>query len=118
MTTELETTNLVKHYFNICNTALSNHREGPVYGSLLTLINQFASGSTVLVKVVDNDSPKDRYFTTRFIDGEFTPVVEGEDEADARFEVECSFLEKVMKNSDTFVDNPSKLDWSWLRRGE
>jgi hypothetical protein len=118
MTTDLETTNLVKHYFNICNTALSNHRESPVYGSLLALINQFASGSSVLVKVVEDDSTKSRFFTTRFIDGEFTPVMEGKTEADARFDVECSFLEAVMKNSDEYVDNPKKLDWSWLHRSQ
>ena len=118
MATELETTNLVKYYFNICNTALANHRESPIYGSLLALINQFASGSTVLVKVVDSESTKDRVFTTRFIDGEFTPVVEGEGQADAEFKVESNFLETVMKNSEEFVDNPEKLDWSWLRRGE
>ena len=118
MASELETTNLVKHYFNICNTALSNHRESPVYGSLLALVNQFASGSTVLVKVVDGDSMNGRFYTTRFIDGEFTPVMEGERKADARFEVKCTFLETVMTNSEEFVDNPGKLDWSWLRRGE
>jgi hypothetical protein len=68
--------------------------------------------------VVDSSSTKRRFFTTRFIDGEFTPVVEGKDYADAEFEIECTFLETVMKNSDEFVDNPERLDWSWLRRGE
>ena len=115
MTTKLETTNLVKHYFNICNTALAAHRDSAVYGSLLAVLNELASGDAITLKVVD-DSGEDRHFTTRFIDGEFTPIREGEHDTDARFVLERAFLEKVVKNSDDFVENPGKLDWSWLRR--
>lgn len=117
MTAKLETTNLVKHYINICNTALAANRNGPVYGSLLALVNEFASGDAITLKVVD-ECGESLYFTTRFIDGEFTPIREGEHDTDARFVLERSFLDSVVRNSDVYVKNPEKLDWSWLRRRE
>ena len=118
MTTTLETTNLVKHYFNICNTALASHKDSPIYGLLLALMNQLTSGKVIEVKVINGRSDDGEYFTTRFVDGEFTPVVEGKGESDTRFVVESDFLEKVFRNSDEYVDSPGKLDWSWVRRDQ
>ena len=118
MTTRLETTNLVKHYFNICNTALASHKDSPIYGLLLALMNQLVSGKEIEVKVVNDRSGDGEYFTTRFIDGEFTPVMEGKGDSDARLVVESAFLEKVFRNSDEYVDSPGKLDWSWVRKDQ
>lgn len=117
MTTRLEVTNLVKHYFNICNTALAAHRDDAVYGSVLALLNQYASGDTITLKVVGEASREALYFTTRFIDGQFTPIREGEHDPDTGFVLEREFLETVVDRSDEYVDSPEKLDWSWVRGG-
>lgn len=116
--TRLETTNLVKHYFNICNTALASHKDSPIYGLLLVVMNQLTSGKVIEVKVVNGRSDDGEYFITRFIDGEFTPVMEGKGDSDTRLVVESAFLEKVFRNSDDYVDNPEKLDWSWVRKDQ
>lgn len=122
MTSKLETTNLVKHYFNICNTALATHRNSTVYGTLLAVLNELASGKTILLKVAGADGEPQRCFTTRFVDGAFRPVMEANPnqgeagDTDAQFFLERSFLETVVLDADDYIENPEKLNWGWLRK--
>ena len=115
MTSTLETTNLVKLYFNICNTALASQKYSAVYGTLLAVLNEVASGDIITLKVVGKEGDEDRYYTTRFIDGEFTPIMDGARDADAQFTVDHAYLESIVKDADRYIANPEKLDWSWLR---
>jgi hypothetical protein len=112
-----ETLNLVKQYFNICNAALATHREKAAFGTVLALINRFASGDTITLQVIDDTPAPAGYYTTRFVDGQFTPVQPGEQHPDDRFTLHRRFLEDVVAHADHYVEHPEKLDWSWLRPG-
>lgn len=117
MATSSETLNLVKQYFNICNAALATHREKAGFGTVLALVNRFASGDTIALRVVDDTPAPDSYYTTRFVDGQFTPVQPGKQHPDDRFTLHRRFLEEVANHADDFIEHPEKLDWSWLRPG-
>lgn len=110
-----ETLNLVKQYFNICNAALATHREKAAFGTVLALINRFVSGTTITLEVVDDTPAPPGYYTTRFVDGQFTPVQPGEQHPDDRFTLHRRFLEEVVAHADHYIEHPEKLDWSWLR---
>jgi hypothetical protein len=113
-----ETLNLVKQYFNICNAALATHREKIAFGTVLALINSYASGSAITLQVIDDAPAPPSYYTTRFVDGEFTPVEVGEQNPDSRFTLNRSFLEDVAGRAGHFIEHPEQLDWSWLRPGK
>ncbi|MDT8387543.1 MAG: hypothetical protein RQ736_08520 [Thiogranum sp.] len=116
MNEELHTLNLVKHYFNICNTALLHRKDKLVFGPALAVLNQLASGDTVVLRVVDDPGAVLGCYTTRFIDSEFTPIEEGQqDDPDTGFTLQRSFLEEVVQHSDYYIEHPQKLDWSWLK---
>ncbi len=115
MNETLSTINLVKHYFNICNTALVRHRNDLVFRPVVAVLNRLASGETIGLTVVDVSDAPAGFFATRFFDGQFTPVMEGTpDELDARFILRRDFLEEVVRNADDYIRHPEKLDWSWL----
>lgn len=114
MAIDLGTTNLVKHYFNICNTALLQQENKLIYKVAIEIVNRVASGENITVDVVAEDgAPLGRY-TTYFKDGQFGPIREGEHEPDAHFRLSRPFLAQVLENADTYIRHPEKLDWSWL----
>lgn len=115
MSAPLETTNLVKHYFNICNTALTSGADRALYGALVKLLEELAGGSTITLRVVDTESGVEPCYTTQFADGQFTPIVEGERDPDTHFTLSERFLREVVENADAFIEHPERLDWSWLR---
>lgn len=116
MNETLSTLNLVKHYINICNTAFTRHKEEMVFGAALAALNKYTSGEVITLQVIDSENRNVGYYTTRFIDGEFTPIMEGDQSnADAHFTLRKSFLEDVLSNADNYIDNPERLDWSWLQ---
>jgi len=118
MNEQTSTFNLVGQYFNVCNKALALRKKNPIYAVIQTLVNQFHSGEIIAVKVVD--IPKQPgvpagYYTTRYIDGQFTAVCESEHNPDTHFTLRMSFLEDVVEHADDYIKHPEKLDWSWLR---
>lgn len=115
MSDNLSTHNLVKHYINICNTAFTRHKDELIFGSALAVLNKYASGEVITLQVVDAADKPLGYYTTRFIDGEFTPVMEGDQgNSGACFDLRRSYLEHVFRNADDYIDNPEKFDWRWL----
>lgn len=116
MNENLSTHNLVKHYINICNTAFTRHKDELIFGSVLAVLNKYAAGEVITLQVVDAEDKTLGYYTTRFIDGEFTPVMEGkQDNSDVCFDIRRSYLKEVFKNADDYIENPERFDWRWLQ---
>lgn len=113
----LTTLDLVKHYINICNTALATRNANPVVTLVESLVEKAVSGEVINLTVVDDADVPAGYYTTRFVDGRFTPVEEGQAKADASFTLSRAFLEEVVENSDHYIAHPERLDWSWLTPG-
>jgi hypothetical protein len=110
----LSTKNLVKYYFNICNTALVEHRDNPLFKAAVSLADKFAGGDNISLQVVNDAGESLGHFTTYFKDGQFGPTTEGVHEPDKAFIVKQAFLQEVVDNGDEYIKRPSKLDWSWL----
>ncbi len=116
MTDELSNLDLVKWYFNVCNTALATPDANPVISLVESLVVNATPNRVITLELVDDaDKPLGRY-TTRFVDGEFSPVREGEHDPDTRFTLQRSFLRSVVEDSDDYIEHPEKLDWSWMTR--
>lgn len=114
MNEKLTTTNLVKHYFNICNAALLEKEDSLIYKIVIDIANQFASGDNITLKVVDERDAILGNYSTYFKNGQFAPILEGIHEPDAQFTLSDKFLEQVLENADEYRTHPEKLDWSWL----
>jgi len=118
MSDSRNTFELVCEYFNICNMALAQRKKNPCYAIIQTLINLFYNGEIISVKVVDipkRPGVPSGYYTTRYIDGQFTSVCKGEHTTDVHLTLRMSFLEEVVEHADDYIKHPEKLNWSWLR---
>lgn len=116
MAQSLTTENLVKHYFNICNTALLEHKDSLLFKAAMALMERFAAGDNISMKVISDSGKTLGYFTTYFKDGQFAPITEGVHEPDKALTVSDSFLQEVVENRDDYILHPQKLDWSWLTK--
>lgn len=105
---------LAKHYVNICNTALVQHRDEFPYRQIIALMNRIYSGETITIRIDNARSEPEQYVTTRFIDGQFTPIEEGKRASDAEFVLSRAYLEDVVENADHYIRHPRKLDFSWM----
>jgi hypothetical protein len=114
MTASLETTNLVKHYFNICNAAILQKEDSLIYKLIIDMLKPLASGDNITLKVVDEQEVVLGHYTTYFKQGQFAPIREGIHEPGAQFTLKKIFLEQVSENADEYIAHPEKLDWSWL----
>lgn len=105
---------LIKYYINICNYALFKHRDLPLLNGILAGINRVYSQNIISFTLTDDEDKPLAYFSTRFVDGMFTPVEEGEYSPDIRLKLRRSYLENVVENADDYMTHPTKLDWDWL----
>ena len=110
-----EANNLVKHYFNVCNAALTHGTDGTLAAPARGLLTQLASDVTIAVEIAGTGDDDALKYTTRFIDGQFTPVRGGVHEPQARLTLTRDFLEDVERNARDYIENPQRLDWSWLQ---
>ncbi len=101
---------LIKYYINICNYALFKHRHLPLLNGILAAVNRIYSQETITFIMTDDENKSLAYFSTRFVDGMFTPVEEGEHSPDIKLKLRRSYLE----NADDYMAHPTKLDWDWL----
>ncbi len=114
MNEKLTNKTLIKYYINICNYALFRHRHLPLLNGILAGINRIYSQDTITFIMTGEENEQLAYFSTRFVDGMFTPVVEGEHSPDIKLKLRRSYLEDVVENADDYMANPTKLDWDWL----
>jgi len=114
MSDELSNLDLVKWYFNVCNTALATPNANPVITLVESLVIKATSNRVITLRLVDDSQETIGWYTTRFVDGQFGPVEEGECDPDSRFTLRRSFLRKVVEDSDQYIEHPERLDWSWM----
>jgi hypothetical protein len=116
MTSELSNLDLVKWYFNVCNTALATPDANPVVSLVESLLVQAVPNRDITIEVVDDAQKHLGYYTTRFVDGSFLPVQEGDRDPDSHYRLRRSFLKSVVEDSDDYIEHPERLDWSWITR--
>lgn len=110
---ELSLRALATHYLNICNTALTQRKDELPYNAIIALLTKAFPHETIHLRVTDQRGAEE-HFTTRFIDGEFTPLQNGQQSAQKTLTLERDYLEQVVQDADALIAHPEKLDWSWI----
>ncbi len=101
---------------NVMNGALARHKDEVPYKQIAELSAKLIDGRNIGVAVYDNDAknPFD-YYTIRFEKDAFQLVSRGKQEPEISWKVSRDYLEKVVENSDEYLEHPAKLDWDWLK---
>jgi hypothetical protein len=92
MTETMTTKNLVKHYFNICNTTLVKHKDSLLFRAAMALMERYTAGENISIKVVNDAGQVQGHFTTYFKEGQFASITDGEHKPDKALTVTESFL--------------------------
>lgn len=110
-------TSLVKEYINVCNYVLVEHKDRFALGEIIALADRVFGTDDVALRIVGNDGKPLAHYTTRYGNGQFAPIREGEDSPDTVFRIPWTHLQEVVDNADDYMAHPAKLDLAWLRVG-
>ena len=107
---------LLTEYISICNRAIASHRDSFPFRQLLEVAEKLAGDKTFAVAIyADNPKRPHDYFTIELLDGLFVVVAHGKKDPDITWRVRQSYLEQVVSDPQTYIENPAKLDWDWLK---
>lgn len=103
-------------YLNICNMALTRHKDAFPYKQILEIGEATLGGKNIVVAVL-GDAPNliEAYYTIRFNGGTFDVVAHQKEESEMDWTVKESYLKKVVENPDSYLAHPEKLEWEWLK---
>lgn len=108
---------LVKEYINVCNYVLVEHKDRFPLSEIVALADRVFGTDDIALKIVGDDGKVLACYTTRYGDGQFAPIREGEDAPDTVFSIPKPHLQDVVDNANDYMAHPAKLDMAWLRVG-
>ena len=98
------------------NAAISEHSDKPLIGGVLDAAKKHLDGERLGVAVYkDNpDEPFD-YFTVQFNKGKLELKARGKDAPSIDWKVSENYLNAVSDDPESYVANPAKLDFDWIK---
>jgi hypothetical protein len=115
MQDNLSNKDLFKKYIEVCNAALAANKNRFPFKQILDAAQKEYNDKKIEVMIVD-DHPRPSYImemsghniTSRPHDACQNCNCDGQ------WSVTRSYLENVLKNPDSYIKNPAKLNWEWL----
>lgn len=113
--TQLDINALFVQFLNVCNQAISAHKETFPYKQILGLSETVMGGRNIGLAIYadDPDTPFD-YFTISLRNGKLALVAHGKEAPEIAWKVSRTYLERVVENPQTYIEHPEKLDLDWL----
>ncbi|MGB0718849.1 MAG: hypothetical protein ACPGRX_00125 [Bdellovibrionales bacterium] len=110
-------TDIVKRYFDICNTALRLNKDRFPFKQILGAAAKRGMGERVEMRVAraaeDGFDPYVIYIQNDTVVSEPHGACKNCNCA-RQWNVEKRYLQSVLANPDLYIANPAKLDWSWM----
>lgn len=111
----LDSTSLLRHYLAVCNAAIAEHPEHPLFACLLAQGMSAVSGDRFGIGVYhDRTGTPFTHFAVTFRRGGFRIISAGLRLPALSWTVRRGALEAVVSDPQPFIDDPERLDWSWL----
>lgn len=111
----LERNDLINRYVSVCNEALLENRDRFPFKQILGAAKKNEKNHSVEVWVRGGGAHSLYVFRLRD-DG---IVASSHDDCDGcacvrSWDVSAAYLEDVVRDPQTYIDNPAKLDWEWM----
>ncbi len=102
---------------SVWNRAIDAHRGTPPYQRILAGLHCLPTDRYAGIEVYEDDPlrPSAR-FAVRFRKGMIEPVAAEPLAEDVCWRVGVDYLERVVADADAYVQNPDRLDWSWVKQ--
>lgn len=107
---------LFNQYLSVVNRAITANKDG-IYGKAVKLWERAAGDKQIAVGVYQTDaSSPHHWYTLELHDGNFDVVEHGKAEKAAfHWKISEDHLNHVVKEPETYVEHPIKLDLDWLK---
>lgn len=111
-----DNTKLMIDYLDTCNAALARHEDETPYKQLIELADKKLNDKEIAVALYDDDpdAPHD-FFTIEMTDGALHFLQHGKRSPDLVWKTPRAYLKKVVDEPQAYIDEPSKLDFDWLK---
>lgn len=111
-----DTVSLFTEYLNVANAAVAAHKDETPYKQMIQAADKLAGDTRFGVEVYadDPDQPFES-FTVRHREGRLELLAHGKQDADVDWKVSRDYLQKVVDDAQTYIDEPARLDLDWLR---
>ncbi|MDX1649123.1 MAG: hypothetical protein R3263_04645 [Myxococcota bacterium] len=111
-----DTVSLFTQYLNVVNAAVAAHKDETPYKQMIQAADKLAGDTRFGVEVYADD-PGEPYesFTVRHDEGRLELVAHGKEDVDLDWKVSRDYLQKVVDDAQTYIDEPGRLDLDWLR---
>ncbi len=103
---------LFRRYVDICNQALSAHREAFPYKQIWGAVQGAARDKAVRVAIYD-DQPKT--YELHLEEDHIEAAPDGLYAESPVCRINLSYLRQVVEHPEEYIHNPARLDWDWLR---
>lgn len=106
---------LIKRYFEICNTALRLNKDRFPFKQILGAAAAKGAGDQVEMRLAD-DAAAGAYVVS--IENEFIVAKPHGDCGDCNcvrtWNVDTGYLRSVISQPELYIGNPAKIDWAWM----
>lgn len=104
---------LFHQYLDVCNAAISSHREEFPYKQIWGAVRHSLEKGAVRVAIYD-DQPKTEYEI--HLEDDHIEAEADRHAADAPvWRMNLSYLLQVVEHPEEYIQNPARLDWDWLK---
>ncbi len=108
-------TDLFTEALAVVNRALAANRDHPVFGRVLGLAEGHLDGHKANIVVYEDDpAAKEGFFTVKWEDHGLRLLTVGKGPHDTQWKVSRAYLQSLVDDPETYVDNPARLDLDWL----
>lgn len=104
---------LFEQYLDICNKAIEAHQNAFPYKHIWEAAEKLQGQNGMHVTIYD-DEPKGDYLL-RIHDKHIEVVNESDTTPAPGWRMNTSYLKEVVENPQTYISEPAKLDWHWLK---
>ena len=113
---ERELNSVVVQYLNVANIVLDENEDKTPYKQLIHAGQKLLDDKRVGMSVYKDDSDEPiAHFTLGMKGNRLEMLAHGKKDIDFGFKVKKSYLEDVVENSDTYIENPLRMDFNWLK---
>lgn len=102
---------LLQQYIEVCNKALSQNQDKFPYNHLFKALNHVRPVTFILV----DDAPKGLFELRVESAAIHARDMNGQPPTSQAIRMNISTLEEVLQSPEEYINDPSKIDWSWVR---
>lgn len=104
---------LLNSYFSIAAECFATHKKTYPFSTILSAALPQALSKTIKIRIHDGENCDSFFLTSGFLSWQIDDTAPLE-EVDYIWDVEQSFLQNTIENTEEYLCNPAKLDWGWL----